>query len=123
MQLLTSLRTLVLRSDIISDYFIWLMYTFMPQYQRFSGLADVVHVPAADESISLHRLFGGIIGIATVGHVGCHVNNYIQLVSPAFALLYQVSFRRISAQRIFVISSSERREPVISCMDAVEGAL
>ena len=34
----------------------------------------------ADESISIHRWFGKMIGICSLGHFGCHINNYIQLV-------------------------------------------
>ena len=35
----------------------------------------------ADESISIHRWFGKVIAVCCLGHVACHVNNYIQLVS------------------------------------------
>ena len=37
----------------------------------------------ADESISIHRWFGKMIGICSLGHFFCHINNYIKLVSFA----------------------------------------
>lgn len=40
----------------------------------------------ADESISLHRMYGSVIGIAVVGHVACHMNNFVQLVTPSHPL-------------------------------------
>jgi len=35
----------------------------------------------ADESISIHRWFGKMIAICSLGHVLCHINNYVKLVA------------------------------------------
>jgi len=35
----------------------------------------------ADESISIHRWFGKMIAICSLGHVFCHINNYVKLVA------------------------------------------
>ena len=45
-----------------------------------AALSAEVTAHRADESISIHRWFGKMIGICSLGHVACHVNNYIKLV-------------------------------------------